>query len=217
MFVNDERMILMSFAIDIETIPDLSMVDLLPPVSASRTLKDPAKIAADIEEKARKQKEAMSLDPLFAKIICIGVYNPHEKIALMGEENQILKDFWSVVGKHAQIITFNGRRFDLDVILKRGVKHGIGNFFLDRFLRDRGKSGRVIDIMDDFCLYGEFRSLDTLSKVYLGKQKKEIDFKLFPELLESEEGRNKIADYCLYDAQLTYELAQKLGYCINEH
>ena len=77
----------MSFAIDIETIPDVSMVDLLPEVVPSKALKDPAKIAADIEEKKRKQIDGMSLDPVFAKVICIGIYKPNDDSrVLMGEE-----------------------------------------------------------------------------------------------------------------------------------
>ena len=205
----------MTYAVDIETIPDLTMIDFLPEVSASKTLKDPVKIAADIEEKQKKQRENMGLDSIFAKIICIGIYSPEKSLALMGEEKDIIQEFWDIVGQHSQIITFNGKNFDIDVILKRGIRYGIGNFAVDRLLRDKYKSGRLVDIMSDFCVPGEYRSLNTLSKIFLGKEKKEIDFKLFPELLETEEGRKKIADYCLYDAQLTYELAEKFGYYVD--
>lgn len=205
----------MTYAVDIETIPDLAMIDFLPEVSASKTLKDPVKIAADIEEKQKKQRENMGLDSIFAKIICIGIYSPEKSFALMGEEKDIIQDFWDIVGQHSQIVTFNGKNFDIDVILKRGIRYGIGNFAVDRLLRDKYKSGRLVDIMSDFCVPGEYRSLNTLSKIFLGKEKKEIDFKLFPELLETEEGRKKIADYCLYDAQLTYELAEKFGYYVD--
>lgn len=204
------------FAIDIETIPDLSMVDLLPEVTASKVLKDPAKIAADIEEKKRKQLETMALDPLFAKVICISIYNPKEKYVLMGEEADIISKFWDVVGTKSQLVTYNGKGFDLDVLLKRGVRYGIGRFAIDRFIRDKYKSGRVVDIMEDFCKPGESRSLNTLAKVYLGKEKREIDVKLFPELLETEEGRAQIGEYCLHDARLTWELAEKLGYYMDE-
>lgn len=205
----------MTYAVDIETIPDLAMIDFLPEVSASKTLKDPVKIAADIEEKQKKQRENMGLDSIFAKIICIGIYSPEKSFTLMGEEKDIIQEFWDIVGQHSQIITFNGKNFDIDVILKRGIRYGIGNFAVDRLLRDKYKSGRLVDIMSDFCVPGEYRSLNTLSKIFLGKEKKEIDFKLFPELLETEEGRKKIADYCLYDAQLTYELAEKFGYYVD--
>ena len=96
----------MTYAVDIETIPDLTMIDFLPEVSASKTLKDPVKIAADIEEKQKKQRENMGLDSIFAKIICIGIYSPEKSFALMGEEKDIIQEFWDIVGQHSQIITF---------------------------------------------------------------------------------------------------------------
>lgn len=205
----------MSFAIDIETIPDLSMIDLLPEVTANKVLKDPAKIAADIEEKKRKQIETMALDSVFAKVVCISIYNPNEKYVLMGEEEEIIGQFWDIVGTKSQLITYNGKGFDLDVLLKRGIRYGIGKFAIDKFIRERYKSGRVVDIMEDFCKPGESRSLNTLAKVYLGKEKREIDVKTFPELLKTEEGRAQIGEYCLHDARLTWELAEKFGYYLD--
>lgn len=203
----------MDFAIDIETMPDLSMVDLLPEVKASRTLKDPAKIEADLKEKKDKQIAEMGLDPIFAKVICIGIYNPKEKYILMGKEEEIINKFWVAVGKHGQIFTYNGRAFDMDVLLKRGLKYNIGHFVTDCMLyRPKHMAGRVVDLMEVFCKYGEYRKLDTLAKIYLGKEKIDIDFNDFPELMKTDEGKAQIGAYCLKDAQLTWELAEKFGY-----
>ena len=203
----------MDFAVDIETMPDLSMIDLLPEVKASKTLKDPVKIENDLAEKKAKQIAEMSLDPVFAKVICIGIYNPKQKYILMGDEKDIITKFWDVIGKHGQIFTYNGRNFDIDVLLKRGLKYNIGNFIINSMLFNPKKmGGRVVDIMEVFCKYGEHRKLDTLANVYLGKQKNDIDFNDFPELMKTSEGREIIGAYCLKDAQLTWELAEKFGY-----
>lgn len=206
----------MDFAIDIETIPDLSMIDLLPEVKPSRTLKDPAKIEQDLKEKKEKQIAEMGLDPVFAKVICVSLYNPKESHILIGEEKEILTKFWETIGNHGQIFTYNGRGFDMDVLLKRGLRYDIGHFVTDCMLfRPKHMCGRVIDLMEIFCKYGEYRKLDTLAKIYLGKEKIDIDFNDFPELLKTEEGKAKIGEYCLKDAQLTWELAVKFGYDIN--
>lgn len=201
----------MTFAVDIETIPDLSMVDLLPEVKAAKNLKDPAKIEADIKERKAKQIADMAVNPLFAKIICIGLYKPGEEYTLMGDEKEIIDTFWRIIGKSERIVTFNGISFDMDVIIKRGLKHGRRLFQIDKLLLDK-RSGRHIDLMNEFCQWGQYEKLDTLAKVYLGKKKIDVDFNKFPEMLETPEGRNEIAEYCLQDCKLTYELGEFFGY-----
>lgn len=201
----------MTFAVDIETMPDLSMIDLLPEVKPSKALKDPLKIEADIRDKKAKQIADMALNPMFAKIICIGMYKPGEEYALMGDEKEMIDTFWRIIGKSERIVTFNGIGFDMDVVIKRGLKHGRRLFQVDKLLLDK-RSGRHIDLMNEFCQWGQYEKLDTLAKVYLGKQKLDIDFNLFPELLKTQEGKDKIAEYCLQDCKLTYELAEYFGY-----
>ena len=207
----------MDFAVDIETMPDLSMIDLLPEVKPSRTLKDPAKIEQDLKEKKEKQIAEMGLDPVFAKVVCICLYNPKEKYTFVGEnEEEIIRAFWDRIGNHGNIYTYNGRAFDMDVLLKRGLKYNIGNFATDCMIyRPKHMNGRVIDLMEVFCKYGEYRKLDTLAKIYLGKDKIDIDFNNFPELIKTVEGKAEIGRYCMKDAELTWELAVKFGYDTN--
>lgn len=202
----------MAFGLDIECIPDLSMVDLLPEVSIDSRLKDEAKKKENYEIKKAQQIENMALNPLFAKVICICLYNPEKQFTLMGDERDIISHFWSIVGNHETLYTYNGNEYDLNVILKRGLLYGNGYFAVDRLLCDKYKAGRHVDIMQKFSLNGKYEKLDTLAKVYLKKQKLDIDFKEFPELLKTEDGRNRIGKYCLQDAQLVYELAEFLGY-----
>ena len=56
---------------DIETIADPSVIPFLPPVEAKGGLKDPVKIAADIEEKKQKQIETLGLDKTTCLICCV--------------------------------------------------------------------------------------------------------------------------------------------------
>lgn len=203
----------MSYAVDIETIPDLSMVDFLPDVKPDKRLTDACKIAKDIEIKKQEQISKMSLNPIFAKVICISMYNPSEEHILMGDEGKIIKDFWDILGKHGNIFTYNGKSFDMPVIIKRGLRYNIGNYYFNSSMFcDRYKAARHIDIMEQFCGNNGYEKLDTLAKVYLGKTKNEISFSEFPELLKTTSGQEKIGKYCLQDAKLTWELAEKMGF-----
>ena len=57
---------------DIETIPNVDVVDLIPEPKAHGGLKDPVKIAADIEKKKAEAVDKMGLDPNFGRICVIG-------------------------------------------------------------------------------------------------------------------------------------------------
>ena len=59
-------------ALDLETIADPNMLELLPEVTAKKNLKDPEKIEADIAEKKVQQIEKMGLDPMLNMICCAG-------------------------------------------------------------------------------------------------------------------------------------------------
>lgn len=203
------------FSLDIETMPDMSMVDLLPEVKADSRLKDEEKIKADIQAKKDKQISEMALNPMFAKIICICIYSPTDSVKLYGDdEKDILVKFWEYMANHKDeyFITYNGKAYDLDVINKRSIKYDLGSFKINRLLCDKYKGERHIDIMQDFCGFGKFEKLDTLAKVYLGDSKIDIDFEEFPELIKTQEGWDKITNYCMQDAKITYDLAKKLGY-----
>lgn len=202
----------MAFGLDIECMPDLSMIDLLPEVSIDGRLKDEVKKKEAYEIKKQQQIDNMALNPLFAKVICICLYSPQEKYVLMGDERDIISHFWQIIGSHETIYTYNGNEYDLNVILKRGLLYEPRMFAVDRLLCDKYKAGRHVDIMQKFSLNGKYEKLDTLAKVYLKKQKLDIDFKEFPELLKTKEGQEKIGEYCMQDAQLVYELAELLGY-----
>lgn len=201
----------MSYGIDIETIPDLSMVDLLPPVKPDSRLKDEVKKAADIEEKKKAQIAKMALNPMFAKVVCIGIYGEDFKECLVGDEKEIIQKFREITHKK-MTYTWNGKGFDYDVIGKRGLLHGLNTLAEAKYLTDRYASGFHTDLMEKFCQNREYVALDTVAKVYLGEGKNDCDVQEIPELLKTPEGVEKLKNYCLKDAELTYRLAVKFGY-----
>ncbi|MCM1497242.1 MAG: ribonuclease H-like domain-containing protein [Clostridium sp.] len=197
-------------AIDIETIPDLSMVDLLPDVKADSRLKDPEKVAKDLEEKKAKQIDSMALNPMFAKIVCIGIYGDEYKYCLAGDEKSIIEDFIKITNKKS-IVTWNGKGYDYDVILKRGLLYDCVKLPTFKWFTNKYNSGFHTDLMQEFC-GNNYEKLNTVARVYLGEQKHDIDVKEIPSLIKTQQGLEKVKEYCLKDAELTYKLAKKFGF-----
>jgi len=203
------------YSIDIETIPNLEMIKYLPEVKADSRLKDENKIKEDIAKKQQEQIDKMALSPEFGKIACIGIYGEDRKEVLIGDEKEILQslfNIFNIIIDKKSVVTFNGIGFDFDFIYKRAIFYGITKLCKMKQYTDKHNDFFHIDLMREYCKYGEYKSLDLLSKIYLGEGKIEFDFKEIPELLKTEEGKEKLKEYCLKDCELTYRLAKKFGY-----
>ena len=204
------------FAIDIETMPNPEAIKHLPKVKAKGTLKDPKKIQADIDSKKQTQIDKMALSPEFGKVACIGIWGEDRKEVLIGDEKEILEKFfkflssWERVGK--DIITYNGKGFDFDFIYKRAIFHNLAKLQDLKQWTDRYKAYNHIDLMAEYCKYGEYKSLDLLGAIYLGETKLDFDVKKIPEMMKTKEGQEKLKAYCLKDCELTYKLAKRFGY-----
>ena len=57
----------------------------------------------------------------------------------------------------------------------------------------------------------QFAKLDDVAGVCADDHKIKIDFKEFPELVKTAEGREKILDYCEQDVRLTYKIFEKFN------
>lgn len=204
------------YAIDIETMPNMEVAHLLPEVKASKTLKDPEKIKADIEKKKQEQIDKMALSPEFGKIACIGIYGEGRKEVLVGDEKEMLESFFNFFRTsevYTKFITFNGKNFDMDFIHKRALHYGIVKLSTMKDWTDKYTHNEFhIDLMQEYCKYGEYKKLDLLASIYLGEKKIEFDVKQIPEMVKTKEGVKKLKEYCLKDCELTYKLAKKFGY-----
>lgn len=68
-------------------------------------------------------KEMRSFNPLYSKIICIGL-KPKDKepiILFNDNEKEILEQFWSMIKNYAIIITHNGYGFDIPFLIIRST------------------------------------------------------------------------------------------------
>ena len=198
-------------AIDIETIPNEEMLDRLPEVVADARLKDPEKIQADIDRKKKEQMSKMALNPLYGKIACIGYYGDELREVKFGKEEDLIREFLERSSKNV-VVTWNGKGFDYDFVIKRGVILGVCPLCLLDKYTDRFKLTTHIDLMEKWCGYGKYLSLDEISSALLNLKKQQCNVELIKDIITTAEGRKQVADYCLNDCRLTYELAQKMGY-----
>ena len=108
---------------DIETgpRPQNELDAIRPEFEAPRTLKDPLKIAAAIEEKREEWLGKATLCASTGRVVAIGVATfPANSTTIIGTENpadeaRVISDFWHLVRKHpeARLVGFNSNGFDL--------------------------------------------------------------------------------------------------------
>ena len=205
-----------AIAFDLETIADRTMMGILPEIKPNGRLTDPAKIAADIEEKKNKQIADMGLDPMMNMICCAGWCSERGSGCLSIEtdtheaEKKLLIDFWDLLSEYDYFITFNGRSFDLRCMLLHGITHGIRpsvNIDKGRYNKGNHSDLRLILAGDNQFAKGK---LDFFAQKYLGDQKtKGIDGEMVQSYFDM--GLHEdIAEYCRKDAELTYQLYQKV-------
>jgi len=187
------------FVLDIESKPQESLVPLCEgEIIASKVLKDPAKIEADIEAKKLGLKKKMSVDPDFADIICIGLKRLGEdgKLYSIDEMEKFFEENPFVV-----FITFNGKGFDLPLLIKAGIKRDLK--FPYARLKEMSKKWTTnghYDLMELIC-DGDYKSLDLLLQIYCGISKTPIDFETATE--------EEIKTHCLEDLDNTEILYKK--------
>jgi len=123
------------------------------------------------------------------------------------EERHIIEEFHAfVAGKEPLLVTFNGRKFDVPVLVLRSLRYGIPMpwFFRSRSYSLRYPPTRHLDLCDALADYGAapFQSLNNVSALLGLRGKMEMDGGLVQE--EFMKGNlKKIQSYCLKDVLLT--------------
>ena len=210
---------------DIETIPNTSMLDRLPkPKVATGKLKDPAKIAEKEAAARAEQIDKMALSPLYGRI-CAWVAVEDEKNIWRDclhaetdeEETRIVEDAFKALSG-TRVITYNGMSFDLPFLYRRAVLLGVdprayGMPTLAEMTARYQKRAEAkhIDLMVVWCGYGNFEKLDNIAGAMLEDHKIEINFRDFPEMIKTEEGRAKLLDYCTQDVLLTNRIYNRIA------
>jgi hypothetical protein len=180
------------------------------------------------EHLVEETKRYLSLYPLTAKVVAIGLMNSDtEKIMVLYEgdsesdivieekgikykpmtEQKMLKCFWQYVSKAEKVITFNGRNFDLPFLMVRSAITKVKPS--KNLMKYRYDSKEHTDLLDQLTFYGATKkfNLDFYCHAFgiVSPKEKGITGMEVKELYKA--GRIKeIAVYCSEDVRATYEL-----------
>jgi predicted PolB exonuclease-like 3'-5' exonuclease len=214
-----------AIAFDIETIPNEDMIKHLEEPEASKVLKDPVKIQADIAQKKQEQIEKMALSPFTGRIACYsavgdGDFEEDEYLEDMEKINEseifvldcalaLIRNIWN---RKDILVTWNGSGFDLPFVYGRamalGVEIPIGCPTLTEVTK-RYVYQPHCDLMKAITGW-EYLKLNTCAKSVLGGEHK-IDFDVKQILPFFKAGKQKdVVDYCHQDTALTYKLYKKV-------
>jgi len=116
--------------LDIETMPRPEGIALLPPATAPRNLKDPAKIAAVLAEKDAERVDRAALDPNSCIIAAIGLLDteagePWVWMADAGTEQAALETAWRRLRSRSATICGFNVGWDLRVLTRRAQLVGV--------------------------------------------------------------------------------------------
>lgn len=207
----------MTIICDIETVAVDGAAEWVEPVEAAKNLRDPEKIAADIERRQRDQIERAGLYPWTARVVALGMLDTTygaETIWVCrteDDEADALRGFWRAVEDERfvkPIIGFNHRTFDLPVLLARSLLLGVPApaLNLDRYRTPH------IDLMEKLTYYGAIppRSLKWFARRFGLPVEDAISGADIAGLVAAQDWP-AVAAHCRSDIRLTWELAKRLG------
>lgn len=183
------------------------------------------------DKKSQKRDDAiryLSLYPLTAKVIAIGIYHVEkEKTYIYYEDNtseewmneeknifykglsekEMIQSFWRIVDFTDQVITFNGRNFDIPFLMMRSAMLKVRPS--KNLMGKRFDSHNHIDLLEQFTFYGVTRkfNLDFYCHSFGVESPKSKGISGMEVKNLYEAGRIKdIAVYCAEDVSATYKL-----------
>jgi len=194
---------------------------------------------ADSEEKIEEVKKNLNLHPLTAQILCIALFNPDSQKGkvffqsdrneeyfsddkrchfISGSEEHLLQEFWKIIPKYEQFITFNGRGFDCPFVMLRSAKFGIKTS--RNLMPYRYDSEVHCDLLEQLTYYQVTRrfSLDFYCKSFgIESPKAKGITGLDMRKLYEEKRFHDIAEYCFGDVLATAELHKRWNDFLNFH
>jgi predicted PolB exonuclease-like 3'-5' exonuclease len=216
----------MKFALDIETVPNASLIDSLPePEVKTGNLKDPELVAKKTAEAKTRQIETMALSPFTGRVCswavcgeCPRHWNTAEEIS-DAEEIRILTPLFEMLAtkcnQHSVVVTWNGNVFDLPFIYTRAALLNVElppgcprmSYWTKRYYY-----APHCDIAQWLAGWQQhaYISLDRAAGMILGERKLPMDVKEFPVMIR--EGRStEIGLYNLHDAELTWNIYSRMA------
>jgi len=186
---------------------------------------------ADTEEKREAELQKLSLSPLTARIIAIGMLNPESMSGkvfyqsdvketfhsesgavefVSGDERDCLTRFWETIEKFDRFVTFNGRSFDCPFIMLRSAILGVRS--TRNLVPYRYDASKHCDLLEQMTFYNSTRkyNLDFYCKAFGIRSPKSEGITGLDMGPLFEAGRYRdIATYCLRDIVATAELFKR--------
>lgn len=210
-------------ALDIETIPNESIIEMLPePEVLFGNMKDPAKIEEKRKEAKQKQIEKMGLYPISGRVCSFAFYSEddqlHHTISEITDAEEIeliahLMDLLQLLYDQGKtIVTWNGLHFDFPYFYKRAAllkmdlpKANSLSFWTRGYLGNPHCD--LMQVWNNWDKSEGRTSLDFVGKIFLGKSKTERNYLEYVNLIKKGESK-KIGLDNLCDAEITYKLYQ---------
>lgn len=200
--------------LDLETIANPKAVDWLEPVKPDARCTKPESIAASIAEKTAERNAKLALDWDCCRIVALGWVDvgTNEPVCMVAkdetEERAMLDIFWGSYRQHdTALVTFNGLKFDLPVLLTRSIDLGVPHppLNLNRFKTPH------IDVWQFLTRDGARQfphSLSFYARKYGFTTLDKVDGSQIADLVAAGEWE-KVREHCLSDVGLTHSVANK--------
>jgi len=202
---------------DLETAPlDRAYLAMtMPEIKASGTLKDPVKIAADIQAKTEAYFEEAALDAKTGKILCIGIMDDMGSFTCMdggGSEKQLLIDWQKFVDNNQSeiFVGFNSHSFDLPYLVRRAWFHNVKPCVRPDW--NPYRQDQWIDLLAVFRMGDKTYKTGGLSGIasFFGAGQKTGSGKDFAQLWETD--LKAALTYLEQDLALTAAIARRMGF-----
>lgn len=177
-----------ALVVDIETVgEDFNALDATTQEVLTRWIaKEAGNDTAEYEKNLTEFKEGLGFSPLTGQIVAIGVYDigynkgvvyyqaPGSEATETVEDNitykrmeeaEMLQHFWAGVAKYTEIVTFNGRGFDVPFLMIRSAINHIrpsADLMSNRYLSSQWRGPKHIDLQDQLSFYGAMRKRGAL-------------------------------------------------------
>ncbi|MBI4149548.1 ribonuclease H-like domain-containing protein [Candidatus Woesearchaeota archaeon] len=150
-------------------------------------------------------KEDRSLNPLYAKIVVLGIkpFGGQPRL-LTGDEKTILTEFWQLLsGMNTVLVTYNGYKFDVPFIKIRSVVNGVRIPYSINMNRWQMERSNHFDVMLFFSQQETFinPNLRVLGKMH-GIESRDDFFGHDVERLYKEGRMQDIISHCQADIEL---------------
>jgi hypothetical protein len=167
--------------VDIETVgEDYESLDQTTQDVLTRWIRKESKDDAEYQVALAELKDGLGFSPLTGFIVAIGMldceiekatvyYHAGEASGDLAEgetvfkafdEKTMLEKFWQGIRTYQNIVTFNGRTFDVPFLMVRSAVHGVKpsvDLMSNRYLESQRGACKHIDLLDQLTFYGAVR------------------------------------------------------------